>query len=399
MKLPGPSARVSDTWAQQELEALTHAGLRRFLEPLSTPQGAEVVIRGERLVNFSANDYLGLAADPRLVQAAIDGLHRHGVGSGASRLVVGDSDAHRGLEAQLARFKRADAVLLFNSGYAANLGILSALLGPEDVVFSDALNHASIIDGCRLSRARVVVYPHADPAALDRLLSSHPGRRRLVATDAIFSMDGDRAPLDALVEVCRRHGAALLVDEAHATGVLGPRGAGLCEELGLESEVDLRMGTLSKALGCFGAFVATRGPLAELLFHRARSLVFSTSLPPAICAAASEAVRIVEEEPASRETLWRNIRYLAHGLRELGVDAQESSPIFPVVLGEAERAVEAARLLREQGLLVKPIRPPTVPAGSSRLRIALSASHTGAHLDQLLEALSGLQWDRRHVAA
>lgn len=381
------------------LAELKELGLYRRTRLVSGPQGPNVVLDGQPVLLLCSNNYLGLADHERVQAAAADAALRWGVGAGSSRLVSGTMTIHGRLEKRLAAFKRTQAALLFGSGYLANLGVVGALSRAGEVVFSDELNHASIIDGCRLSRARVVVYPHADPAALDRLLASHPGRRRLVATDAVFSMDGDRAPLEALVEVCRRHGAALLVDEAHATGVLGPRGAGLCEALGLESEVDLRMGTLSKALGCFGAFVATRGPLAELLFHRARSLVFSTSLPPAICAAASEAVRIVEEEPALRETLWRNIRYLAQGLRALGVDAQESSPIFPVVLGEADRAVEAARLLREQGLLVKPIRPPTVPAGSSRLRIALSASHTGAHLDQLLEALSGLPLDRRHVAA
>jgi len=219
---------IAARWAREDLEALGRQGLRRALEPLSSPQGPEVVVGEQRLVNFSSNDYLGLAADPRLARAAARALEARGTGAGASRLVVGDTEAHHALERAAAELMGAEAALLFNSGYAANLGILQALCGPEDVIFSDALNHASMVDGCRLSRARTVVYPHADAGALERLLEAAGGRRKLVCTDAVFSMDGDHAPLRELVEVCRRHGAALVVDEAHALGVLGARGRGLC---------------------------------------------------------------------------------------------------------------------------------------------------------------------------
>nr|WP_216669623.1 8-amino-7-oxononanoate synthase [Corallococcus exiguus] len=369
------------------MEALSAKGLRRVLEPLDSPQGAEVRVGDGRLVNFSSNDYLGLAASPAVRAAAASALERYGVGTGASRLVVGDMVPHQRLEARLARFERAEAVRLFNSGYAANTGILPALVGPGDAVFSDALNHASLVDGCRLSRARVVVYPHSDVAALTRALAETPARRKLVVTDSVFSMDGDVAPLRELVTACEAHGAALMVDEAHATGVLGARGAGLCEALGVEDRVDLRMGTLSKALGGLGAYVATSRAVADLLVSRARPFVYSTALPAALCAAAECAVDLVEHDPAPRERLWGHIHRFTDGLRALGLPAEPRSAIFPVILGEPSRALDAAKRLREAGLLVKAIRPPTVPDGTSRLRFCLSAAHTTGHIDLALEAL------------
>ncbi|QSQ18329.1 8-amino-7-oxononanoate synthase [Myxococcus landrumensis] len=381
------SQDVASSWAREDLASLQARGLRRYLEPLESPQGPVVRVGGETLVNFSSNDYLGLAASPSVRAAAIAAVERHGVGTGASRLVMGDTSAHHRLEARLMAFERAEAVLLFNSGYAANTGILPALVGSGDAVFSDALNHASLVDGCRLSRARVVVYPHADVDALAKALAETPGRRKLVVTDTVFSMDGDVAPLRDIVDVCRAHGAALMVDEAHATGVLGARGAGLCEELGLEGQVDLRMGTLSKALGGQGAYVATSRVVADLLISRARPFIFSTALPAALCAAAEAAVDAVETDSDLRPRLWRNIRRFSDGLRAMGLRAEPRSAVFPVVLGEPERALDAARRLREAGVLVKAIRPPTVPEGTSRLRFCLSAAHTVGHVDLALESL------------
>nr|WP_216623248.1 8-amino-7-oxononanoate synthase [Corallococcus exercitus] len=372
------------------MEALSAKGLRRALEPLDSPQGAEVRVGDERLVNFSSNDYLGLAASPAVRAAVAAALERYGVGTGASRLVVGDMVPHQRLEARLARFERAEAVRLFNSGYAANTGILPALVGPGDAVFSDALNHASLVDGCRLSRARVVVYPHADVAALTRALEDTPARRKLVVTDSVFSMDGDVAPLREILAACEAHGAALMVDEAHATGVLGARGAGLCEALGVEDRVDLRMGTLSKALGGLGAYVATSRAVADLLVSRARPFVYSTALPAALCAGAECAVDLVEHDPAPRERLWGHIHRFTGGLRALGLPAEPRSAIFPVILGEPSRALDAAKRLRDAGLLVKAIRPPTVPDGTSRLRFCLSAAHTMGHIDLALEVLRRL---------
>ncbi len=380
-------------WAKEELSALAARGLSRHLEPLTTPQGPEIEINGEEvLVTFSSNDYLGLANDPELKAAALAAVHRYGTGSGASRLVTGDNTSHRALEKAIAAFEGTEAALVFNSGYAANVGLLSTFCGAGDVIFSDALNHASIIDGARLSRAKTVVYPHRDVAALELLLAQHRGRRALVVTDSVFSMDGDRAPLRQLTQLCEQTGAALLVDEAHATGVCGPTGAGLCEELGLSPEV--RMGTLSKALGGFGAYAACSADVRQWLFNRARSVVYSTSLPPAVCAVGTAAIAKVRREPALRERLWRNIRLFAAGLRKLGLPAHEDSAIFPVVIGAPEAAVSASRTLRAAGLLVKPIRPPTVPEGTSRLRFALCAGHTEEHLHRALEALAKLELPR-----
>lgn len=370
---------VVDHWAAEALAGLEARSLRRALEPLSSPVGARVVVGGRELLNFSSNDYLGLANEPSVGAAAQAAIARHGVGSGASRLVVGDTAAHQSLEQALAPFFGVERALLFNSGYAANVGALTALFGPGDVVFSDALNHASLIDGCRLSRAQVVVYPHGDVEALEALVRAHPGRRRAIVTDTVFSMDGDRAPMRALDALAKRHGLALFVDEAHATGVLGPHGQGLCALEGVHP--DVHVGTLSKALGSFGGFVAGSALLCEWLLNSARSLVFSTSLPAAVCAAAQRSLELVQE--GSRQQHLTTLREALAG--ELG--GAPSSAVFPVMLGSAERALAASAALRERGFLVKAIRPPTVPEGTSRLRVALSAAHSVDDVRALAVAL------------
>ncbi|HMC32963.1 MAG TPA: aminotransferase class I/II-fold pyridoxal phosphate-dependent enzyme, partial [Myxococcales bacterium] len=274
----------ADEIARAELDALQARGLLRSLEPLRGPPGAEIELRpGERLINFSSNDYLGLASDARIAEALAVGARTWGAGAGASRLVCGDFLPQHELEGELARFASSESVLLFGSGYAANCGILPSFAGPEDLILSDALNHASIIDGCRLSRARVEVYPHADVGAVDKALRT-PARRKIVVTDAVFSMDGDRAPLRELAALCSAAGALLIVDEAHATGVIGPRGAGLAAELAVAA--DVRMATLSKAFGVAGAYVAAGRAVCDLLLNRARPLIFSTALPPALACAA-----------------------------------------------------------------------------------------------------------------
>jgi 8-amino-7-oxononanoate synthase len=368
-----------DTWAEQTLASLDARHLRRTLEPLESPVGARVRIEGRELLNFSSNDYLGLANDRDVVEAGREALTRHGLGAGASRLVVGDTSAHQSLERALAKFEGTEAAVLFNSGYAANVGALAALFGPGDVLFSDALNHASLIDGCRLSRAQVVVYPHRDVEALEALVRAHPGRRRAVVTDTIFSMDGDRAPVRAIEALCRVHGLALFVDEAHGTGVLGEHGRGLCELEGVTP--DVHVGTLSKAIGCFGAYVAGSAALREVLINRARSLVFSTALPAAVCAAAEVAVGKLQA-PELRGRLALRRAQLAQGL-----SLRDDSAVFSVVLGDPARALGMSARLRERGLLVKAIRPPTVPEGTSRLRIAVCAAHEESDVALLVSAL------------
>ncbi len=380
MKAPSsPPASVVAQWAREGVDSLQSKGLLRSLEPLESPQGPRICIDGQWLSNFSSNDYLGLANDVRLREAAQAALLKCGVGSGASRLVVGDSGEHQALEAELAHFEGTESALLFNSGYAANVGVIGALCGPGDVVFSDELNHASIIDGCRLSRAQVVVYPHRDVGALEQLVAKTAGRRRLVVTDSVFSMDGDLAPLRELSALCMKEHLGLMVDEAHATGVLGRTGAGLCEVLGVKP--DVVMGTLSKAVGAVGGYVACASVVKHLLVNHARSLVFSTALPASMCAAARAGLCAIAE-PERRAALWANIELFASARH---VEARSS--IFSVILGEPGAAVAAATSLRAQGLLVKAIRPPTVPAGTSRLRIAITSGHSSEQIRQLNDAL------------
>ncbi len=392
-------ARAPLDWLDRELQKLADAGLRRALEPLGPRQGAVVEVRGRSLVNLCSNDYLGLAGDPRVMRAAAEAALSEGAGSGASRLVAGDLPIHGRLEAALAGLHRAEAALLFNSGYHANAGVPPVLVGRDDAIFSDELNHASIIDGALLSRATLHRYGHGDAGELETLLGRSTARRKLVITDAIFSMDGDAAPLAALADACDRHGAMLYVDEAHAVGVLGPTGAGLAEQLGLKHRVDVEMGTLGKALGAFGAYVAGEGRLRELLLTRARTFVFTTALPPAACGAALAALEIVRTEPERRARLHALVAQLKAGLLARGFDVSRVvSPIFPVVLGSEGRALAAAAGLRERGFYVRAIRPPTVPRGTSRLRVALTAGHEPAQLDAFLgaldEVLAGLPPER-----
>jgi 8-amino-7-oxononanoate synthase len=381
-----PGARLD--WIDRELEALDAKGLRRKLEPLESAQGPVVTVGGRALVNLCSNDYLALAHDPRVRRAAADAAEREGGGAGASRLVAGDLPSHRALERELAAVAGTQAALLFGSGYHANVGVPPALVGRDDAVFSDVLNHASIVDGCLLSRAEVARYRHGDVDELEHLLAGTRARRKLVVTDAIFSMDGDAAPLRDLVAVCDRHGAMLYVDEAHATGVLGPTGGGLAEALGVADRVDVHMGTLGKALGSSGAFIAGERRLVDLLVSRARTFVFTTALPPAACGAALAALSIVREEPVRRARLAALGARMKAGLERLGFDvARVASPIFPVVLGTEARALAASEALRARGFFVRAIRPPTVPRGTSRLRVALTAGHTDAQLDAFLGAL------------
>ena len=381
-------ARAPLDWIDRELARLSEAGLRRALEPLGPRQGAVVEVRGRTLVNLCSNDYLGLAGDERVRRAAAEAALAEGAGSGASRLVAGDLPIHGRLERALAGLHGAEAALLFNSGYHANAGVPAVLVGRDDAVFSDELNHASIIDGALLSRAEIHRYRHGDAGELADLLARSTARRKLVITDAIFSMDGDAAPLQAHADACDRHGAMLYVDEAHAVGVLGPTGAGLAEALGLKHRVDVEMGTLGTALGAFGAYVTGEARLRELLLSRARTFVFTTAPPPAACGAALAALEVVRTEPARRERLHALMAHLKAGLLARGFDVSRViSPIFPVVLGSEARALAAAAGLRERGFYVRAIRPPTVPRGTSRLRVALTAGHEQGQLDAFLGAL------------
>jgi 8-amino-7-oxononanoate synthase len=375
---------------EAEVRSLERAGLRRRLWEVERRRGAEVRREGRPLVDFSSNDYLGLASDPRVADAVADALRDAGVGAAAARLISGNHPLHEALERELARFKRAEAALLFGSGYLANCGALPALAGRGDVLYSDALNHASLIDGCRLSRAETRVFPHADLDALEGMLREDRGRfrRRWIVADAVFSMDGDLFPLGRAVEIARRHGAWIYLDDAHGTGVLGADGRGAAEHWGVEGEVEVTLGTLGKALGGSGAFIAGSRTLREWLLNRARSFVFTTGTPPALAAGTLAALRIVEGEPGRRARLREHARRLRRGLRALGREVEDGpGHIVPVRIGDARRCVQVGQALAERGFLVGAVRPPTVPEGTSRLRITLSSAHTPEQIDGLLGAL------------
>lgn len=380
-------------WLDDELAKLRDAGLDRHLQTFAGAQGPTLAIADREFVNFGSNDYLALAGDVRLREAAVSATADQGWGAGASPLVVGHASAHEKLERRLAEFEGTEAALLFSTGYAANVGAITALVGHGDCVFSDELNHASIVDGCRLSRAEVRVYPHNEAAALaEQLQDAKNFRRRLIVTDGLFSMDGDLAPLAELAELADRHDAMLMVDEAHATGVFGAKGRGTGEAAGVEDRIDVRVGTLSKALGSIGGFVAGRRSLIDWLINKARPYIFSTALPPAAAAASVAAVDIVLKEPQRRTELLQRAAALRTALRQQGWNVGPSqSQIIPLIVGDAARTLQIAGQLRERGFLVPPIRPPSVPAGASRLRLSLSYGHTAEQIAALTEVLAELK--------
>jgi 8-amino-7-oxononanoate synthase len=376
-------------FATSELARRQAAGLARQLRLIDGAQDTWVTVEGRRALLLCSNNYLGLATHPAVREAASRAAAEYGAGAGASRLISGSLRLHHDLEAQLASFKGTAAALLFNSGYHANIGAITALVGAEDAVFSDALNHASIIDGCRLSRARVLVYPHNDAGALNELLARSPARRRLVVTESIFSMDGDTAPLSEICEVAERYGAMVMVDEAHATGTVGPRGAGVVAAMGLQQRVTVQMGTLGKALGTFGAFVASCRAVIDLLINAARSFIYTTALPPPVVAAASAALEIVASDPLPQQRLADNARRLSQGLRRIGLRVPATpAHIIPVMIGDATTTMRISEHLLAAGVFVQGIRPPTVPPDSGRLRVTVMSTHTP---DDVAFALAAFQ--------
>jgi 8-amino-7-oxononanoate synthase len=373
-----------------ELEQWRGDGLYRTLRTIDSAQGARIIIDGREFLNFSSNDYLGLAADPILKRAAGAALEELGVGAGASRLVCGNLRPYAELENKLAAFKGKDAALVFGSGYAANIGTITALVGENDVVILDKLDHASIIDGARHSGATVRVYPHKNLKKLEDVLRRCDAfRRKLIVTETVFSMDGDLAPLAEIVALKQQYGAWLMIDEAHATGLYATHRRGLAEAAGVEDQVDVTLGTLSKALGCAGGFVVGSQTLIDYLRNRARSLIYSTALPPAVVAAASAAVDFVmsEEGHVRRDTLWRNVSEMKNHLAQFGIQNESRSPIIPIIVGEETAAVEMSRQLYDHGIFVPAIRFPTVPKGKARLRVTVTAGHTDKDIQEFLSAV------------
>ncbi|GAA4433633.1 8-amino-7-oxononanoate synthase [Bremerella cremea] len=381
------------SWIPEQLELLNSLERRRAVHTRATQQGATITWKDGTLLNFSSNDYLNLAADPRLQEAAQLAITREGWGSGASPLITGRGEAQTALEEALAKFEGTEAALTFASGFAANAGTIDALTDRGDVILSDEKNHASIIDGTRLSKATVRVYPHRDVAYLENLLKQcGTFRRRLIVTDTLFSMDGTVAPLDQLADLADKYEAMLMVDEAHATGVFGERGRGLCEQYGIEDRVPIRVGTFSKALGGHGGFVVGSRALVDWLVNRSRPYIFSTAAPAANAAAMLASLEIIQQEPERRVAVLAMADQLRVRLRELGWSLGDSqTQIIPVIVGTEGLAMDLSSRLLKLGIMVPGIRPPSVPEGECLLRISLSFGHTQQHLDTLVDAMAQIR--------
>lgn len=388
------------TEVAERLQELRESGLYRRLRLIEGPQGPRVTLDGREVLLLCSNNYLGLADDPRVREAAAEAARRWGAGAGASRLISGNMDVHRSLEARLAAFSGQEAALLFGAGYLANTGTIAALAGRGEVVFSDELNHASIVDGCRLARAETFVYRHADLDHLEWGLREAGGRGALIVTDGVFSMDGDLAPLTGLLELARRHGCRLLVDDAHAFGALGPGGRGSVAAAGLAGEVDVVVGTLGKALGSYGAFACASAETVDFLVNSARPFIFSTAPPPPAIGAAAAALAILEAEPELVDRLQANAAALREALAAEGLAAPSSATqIVPIEVGEAEPTMRLCELALERGVFAQGIRPPTVPPGSSRLRLTVMATQQPAELREAARAVGAAARDLGLVPA
>jgi len=390
-----PPARPQLAHLTATLDELRAKGTYFKLRILDDQQAPVCHYDGRKVINLASNNYLGLANDPRLIEAALAATRKFGVGSGAVRTIAGTMRIHMDLEEKIARFKNVEACVVFQSGFTANAGAVSSILGKEDFILSDELNHASIIDGARLSRARILVFRHKDAAHCEELLkevANEPGKK-LVITDGVFSMDGDIGPVDKLAALAEKYGAIMMVDDAHASGVLGRNGRGSVDHFGMHGKVDVQVGTLSKAIGCLGGYVCGTRDLIDYLYHRARPFLFSTSHPPAVAAACMAAFDILEREPERIERLWANTRYFQGELKRAGFNVggvttpASETPIKPIIIGDGRATMEFSRALFEEGVMGTGIAFPTVPEGKARIRLILTSEHTKAQLEQALEII------------
>ncbi|WP_427338773.1 glycine C-acetyltransferase [Caloranaerobacter sp. DY30410] len=377
------------TFLKEKIQELKDQGVYRKLPILEGPNEAEVILNGKRVINLSSNNYLGFANHPRLKKAAIEAVEKYGVGAGAVRTIIGNMDLHEELEELLAKFKREEAAMVFQSGFNCNAGTIQAITEKGDLIVSDELNHASIIDGCRLSKADRVVYKHSDMDSLEKVLKENRDKYRniLIITDGVFSMDGDIAKLPEIVELAEKYGAMTYVDDAHGSGVLGESGRGTVDHFGLHGRVDFSVGTLSKAIGVIGGYVAGSKTMQEWLNHRGRPILFSTSLPPAAVGAIIEAIKMLMETTEYTDRLWKNARYFKEKLGQLGFNTGNSeTPITPVIIGDEAKTMEFSRKLFENGVFVSGIVYPTVPKGTGRVRCMVTAGHTEEQLDRAVAA-------------
>jgi glycine C-acetyltransferase len=386
-----PTAQLQ--YLTNELDKLREQKLYQKLRILETEQKPVARFDGREVINLSSNNYLGLTTHPKLKQRALEAVERWGVGTGAVRTIAGTMALHMELEEKIAKFKHVDASVVFQSGFTANAGTVQAILTRDDVIISDELNHASIIDGCRLSRAEIKVFPHKDIEACEKILKELAGRagRKLLITDGVFSMDGDIAPLPALVELAEKYGCIMMIDDAHSSGVLGRNGRGTVDHFNLHGRVDIQVGTLSKAIGALGGYVCATRDTIEFLYHRARPFLFSTSHPPSVAATCLAAFEVLEEEPQLVEQLWANTRFFKAGLTKLGFNTGMSeTPITPIIVGDAALAHEFSRQLFQEGVFAMSLGFPTVPKGKARIRTIVTATHTEQELTRALEILSSV---------
>ena len=377
-------------WFKGELKVIEEQGLTRTLRSFTTGNETEIIVDGKKLLLFASNNYLGLATDSRLKKKAIEGISRYGTGSGGARLTTGNIVIHEQLEREIAEVKGTEAAIVFSSGYLANIGVISSVMKKGDVIFSDAWNHASIIDGCRLSKAKTMQYAHADMLDLEVKLKAWQGEgKKLIVTDGVFSMDGDIAPLPRIVALAKEYGAYIMVDDAHATGILGRRGYGTVDYFGLQNQVDFTVGTLSKAVGAEGGFVAASSLAIQYMRNKARSFIYQTSLSPGVIEAAREGIRLIRHEPERREQLLKNSLFLRENLERLGFSiGPGNTAIISLFIGVASKAVQFSEQLMKEGIFIPAIRPPTVPQGSSRLRITVMAKHTQEQLQMVVGKVS-----------
>lgn len=371
-------------WLKQELSDIKSRGLYRRLNKIESAQTPRIIKEGRELILLSSNNYLGLTNHSEVKKAAIDAIAEYGTGAGGSRLTSGNTSLHERLENKIARFKRTEAAIVFSSGYMANTGTIASLMNKGDLILSDELNHASLIDGCRLSKAEIKVYPHKDAASIEKILQNSRHRKKLIVTDGIFSMDGDIAPLPEIVEIAEKYDAMVMLDDAHASGVLGKHHSGTADHFNLQ--VDINMGTLSKALGSTGGYIAGSTELIEYLRNKARSFIFSTALPPPAAAAAEAAIDIIETEDPSKR-LWKNIDIYKKGLFEMGISINSDSQIIPLLTGGSRRTVDISAELESLGVFAAGIRPPSVPEGKGRIRTTLMATHSRKDIDDALFAI------------
>lgn len=377
---------------RKELRELNDKSLFRTLKTVEGTQSKNIRINNEEFLSFCSNNYLDLANHPSVTKAVIDAVKEYGWGAGASRLVSGSTTLHKTLEEEIAKFKGAEAAIVFPTGYMANVGTISSLVSKGDLIISDRLNHASIIDGCRLSQATFRIYPHSDMKRLEQILSKAKGyRRKMIVTDSVFSMDGDLAPINDIISLAKEYNAITMIDEAHATGIFGPNRRGALEHLGLEGKVDVVMGTLSKAVGSIGGFVCGDKNLINYLQNKAKPFIYTTAMPPAACAASIAGLKIIKEKPELSESLWDNINQTKKRLSERNINiGNTQSPIIPIIIGDTEDTNRLAKALFDNKILIPAIRPPTVPQGSSRLRVTMMASHTENDLDRFTNILFDL---------